>query len=169
MNHGIKIAFNGTNTHLLNIDCRTITGPDGTSLSGDMAARILDVAGIVVNPNTIPGDKTALKASGIRLGSPWLTQRGMGKSEMVEIGDIITELLLGMKPFSIESRAGKSVHAKINFDLLEKRNNKDLQFSTTPIRHQFGYLISPKSDYKEKFCQICFSMICENTTIVNYV
>ena len=42
-----------------------------------MAARILDIAGLVVNRNTIPGDKTAVNASGIRLGTPWMTQRGL--------------------------------------------------------------------------------------------
>ena len=48
------------------------------TLSGDMAARILDIAGIVLNRNTIPGDKTALFSSGIRYGTPWMTQRGIG-------------------------------------------------------------------------------------------
>ncbi len=57
---GLIIPFGGTNTHLGNIDCSTIVGPDGTKLSGDMAARIFDLAGIVVNRNTIPGDKSLL-------------------------------------------------------------------------------------------------------------
>ncbi len=60
---GLRISFGGTNTHLGNVDCKTIVGPDGTTLSGDMAARILDIAGITLNRNTIPGDKTALNAS----------------------------------------------------------------------------------------------------------
>ena len=67
---GLRVPFGGTNSHLLNLDCRTIQSPDGTSLSGDQAARILDLAGIVVNRNTIPGDKSALDPSGIRLGTP---------------------------------------------------------------------------------------------------
>ncbi|MGB9896686.1 serine hydroxymethyltransferase, partial [Thermanaerothrix sp.] len=73
---GLRIAYGGSNTHLGNVDCKTIAGPDGTPLSGDMAARILDIAGIVLNRNTIPGDKAALNASGIRYGTPWVTQRG---------------------------------------------------------------------------------------------
>ncbi len=56
---GMRIPFGGTDTHLGNLDCKTIVGPDGTTLSGDMAARILDIAGLVCNRNTIPGDKTA--------------------------------------------------------------------------------------------------------------
>ena len=55
---GLRIPFGGTNTHLINLDCSTVNGPDGTALSGDLAARILDMAGIVVNRNTIPGDKS---------------------------------------------------------------------------------------------------------------
>jgi glycine hydroxymethyltransferase len=63
---GMRIPFGGTDTHLANLDCKTVVGPDGTILSGDIAARILDVAGIVLNRNTIPGDKTALFSTGIR-------------------------------------------------------------------------------------------------------
>jgi glycine hydroxymethyltransferase len=42
-----------------------------------MAARILDLVGLVMNRNTIPGDKTAFQASGVRMGTPWMTQRGL--------------------------------------------------------------------------------------------
>jgi len=73
---GLVIPFGGTDTHLINIDCNTIIGEDGTALSGDYASRILDIVGVVVNRNTIPGDKSALDPSGIRLGTPWITQRG---------------------------------------------------------------------------------------------
>ena len=72
---GLKVPFGGTDTHLINIDCRSIKGADGATLSGDMASRILDIAGLVVNRNTIPGDRSALAPSGIRLGTPWITQR----------------------------------------------------------------------------------------------
>jgi glycine hydroxymethyltransferase len=43
---------------------------------GDLAARLLDIAGIVTNRNTIPGDKSAVTPSGLRIGTPWITQRG---------------------------------------------------------------------------------------------
>src|SRR5690606_13140388 len=49
---GLRIAYGGTNTHLLLLDCKSVVGADGTPLSGDMAARILDLAGIVANRNT---------------------------------------------------------------------------------------------------------------------
>jgi glycine hydroxymethyltransferase len=57
---GLRVPFGGTDTHLVNVDCTSIVGEDGTKLSGDQASRILDIAGVVVNRNTIPGDKNAL-------------------------------------------------------------------------------------------------------------
>ncbi|MBN2388774.1 MAG: serine hydroxymethyltransferase, partial [Anaerolineales bacterium] len=46
---GLRIPYGGTNSHMLNVDCTSVKGPDGTALSGDQAARILDLVGIVVN------------------------------------------------------------------------------------------------------------------------
>ena len=116
---GLRISFGGSNSHLGNIDCKTIVGEDGTPLSGDMAARILDVAGIVLNRNTIPGDKTALFASGIRYGTPWMTQRGLDEKDMVKVADIIADVLLACKPYSVETRQGPAARAKIDFSVLE--------------------------------------------------
>jgi glycine hydroxymethyltransferase len=78
---GLRIAYGGTNSHMLNIDCRTIQAPDGTTLSGDRAARILDLVGIVVNRNTIPGDTIPNDPSGVRIGTPWITQRGFDEEK----------------------------------------------------------------------------------------
>ena len=66
-NHGFKVPFGGTDTHLLNIDCKSVCGEDGVPLMGDYASRILDIANVVVNRNTIPGDRSALIPSGLRL------------------------------------------------------------------------------------------------------
>jgi len=74
---GIRLSFQGTDSHLLNIDCKSVKGENGAVLSGDIAARILDLVGIVANRNTIPGDVSAFKAGGVRLGTPWVTQRGL--------------------------------------------------------------------------------------------
>lgn len=121
---GLRISFGGTNTHLGNVDCKTIVGPDGTTLSGDMAARILDIAGITLNRNTIPGDKTALNASGIRYGTPWMTQRGLNEKDMVTVGNIIADILQAITPYTIEKRKGPSSHAKIDFKVLEDAKMK---------------------------------------------
>lgn len=113
------IAYGGTDTHLTNIDCKTVIGDDGTSLSGDLTARILDISGIVLNRNTIPGDKTALFASGIRLGTPWVTQRGLKEPEMVKIGDIIADVMTAIKPYKVDTKQGPAIRAKVDFQVLE--------------------------------------------------
>jgi glycine hydroxymethyltransferase len=117
---GFRIAYGGTDTHLTNIDCKSIKGPDGTPLSGDMAARIMDLAGLVANSNTIPGDKAALRASGVRLGTPWLTQRGLLEDDMLEIANIIADLLFSVTPFTYRSGATELTRAKVDFETLEK-------------------------------------------------
>ncbi|PKO10957.1 MAG: glycine cleavage system protein T [Chloroflexi bacterium HGW-Chloroflexi-2] len=117
---GLRIPFNGTNTHLGNIDVSTIKGTDGTPLSGDLAARILDIAGLVMNRNTIPGDKSALKASGVRYGTPWMTQRGLDEIDMVLVADIIADVLFAVTPYTIDSRKGPVQRAKVDFKVLEE-------------------------------------------------
>jgi glycine hydroxymethyltransferase len=82
---GLRVAYGGTDTHMVLLDCKTVKGPHGTPLMGDPAASILDLAGIVANRNTIPGDTTALYPSGVRLGTPWVTQRGLDEGDMAEI------------------------------------------------------------------------------------
>jgi len=117
---GLRIPFGGTNSHLLNVDVTTIKGPDGTSLSGDQAARILDLVGIVVNRNTIPGDKNSLDPSGIRLGTPWITQRGFDEAQSRRLANIIADVLLACVPHSVDTpRQGRQRRAKIDFEVLE--------------------------------------------------
>ncbi len=116
---GFRIPFGGTNSHMLNVDVSTIKSPDGTSLTGDYAARILDVAGIVVNRNTIPGDTSALDPSGIRLGTPWITQRGFDEQKSQQLADIIADVLLAATPHSVPTPHGKSPRrAKVDFKIL---------------------------------------------------
>ena len=116
---GFRIAYGGTNTHLMNLVCNTVVGPDGTGLSGDMASRILDIAGIVVNRNTIPGDESAADPSGIRMGTPWVTQRGFKETEMTQLADIIADILLSTKPHGRMGATGILRRAKVNFHSLE--------------------------------------------------
>ncbi len=115
---GFSLPYGGTDTHLLLLDCKSIIGPDNSKLSGDMAARILDLAGIVVNRQTIPGDASALRPSGIRLGTTWVTQRGMAEAEIDALGDIIADALEACLPFSLTGRVRPLPRAKIDFDAL---------------------------------------------------
>lgn len=118
-NRGLRIAYGGSNTHLANIDCKSVKNIDGVTLSGDMAARILDLVGIVTNANTIPGDKVTAQASGIRLGTPWISQRGLKSVEVNKVADIIADVLFACEPYQVEGKSGISNRAKIDYRIFE--------------------------------------------------
>ena len=91
MHHHFKLVTDGTDNHLMLIDL-TQTG-DG-SVSGKDAETWLDLAGITVNKNTIPNEKRSpFVTSGIRLGTPALTTRGMGTNEIKQIAKWIAQAL----------------------------------------------------------------------------
>lgn len=87
---GFRIVAGGTDTHLMLAD---LTDKD---MTGKEAAVFLDQARVTVNKNLIPFDKKSpFLTSGIRLGTPAATTRGMGKPEMKQIADIISRVVLG--------------------------------------------------------------------------
>jgi glycine hydroxymethyltransferase len=88
MERGFTLVSGGTDNHLLLIDLRSkgITGKD--------AEKALDRAGITVNKNTVPGETASpFVTSGIRIGTPALTTRGLGEAEMREIGRLIDDVV----------------------------------------------------------------------------
>lgn len=117
---GFRIPFGGTDTHLMNIDVKSVRGEDDAWLSGDLAARILDVAGIVTNRNTIPGDTSALNPSGVRMGTPWITQRGFREEETRELANMIADVLFACEPYY----RGSKLRAKVDFHTLEETKLK---------------------------------------------
>jgi glycine hydroxymethyltransferase len=122
--NGFRIPFGGTDTHLMNLDCGSVVGTDGASLSGDQAARILDISGIVVNRNTIPGDKSAVDPSGIRMGTTWITQRGFKEADSEKLADLISDLLKATDPFYLEGKRGRIRRAKVDFAVLEDTKSR---------------------------------------------
>jgi glycine hydroxymethyltransferase len=85
---GFRIVSGGTDIHLLLVDLR----PQG--LTGVEAERLLEEVGVTVNKNAIPFDpQKPTVTSGIRLGTPAVTTRGMGPTEMAEIAKIIAHVL----------------------------------------------------------------------------
>jgi RpiB/LacA/LacB family sugar-phosphate isomerase len=90
--NGYRLVSGGTDNHLMLVDvgAKNITGKD--------CQIALDEAGITVNKNTIPFEtRSPFQASGIRLGSPACTTRGMKEAEMAVIADMISEVLLDIK------------------------------------------------------------------------
>lgn len=103
--HGFRIVAGGTDCHLLTIDLRS------KSVTGKEAEGLLGQAGITVNKNTIPFDpEKPFVTSGVRIGTPALTTRGMKEKEMVTVAGWINE--------AIEFRADPKRLAKIRKDVL---------------------------------------------------
>jgi len=90
--NGYRLVSGGTDNHLMLVDvgARGLTGKD--------CQIVLDEAGITVNKNTIPFEtRSPFQASGIRLGTPAVTTRGMKETEMAAIADMISEVLMDTK------------------------------------------------------------------------
>lgn len=87
MSRGYEIATGGTEVHLILVDMRS------AGLTGAPAERILELCSIACNKNTVPGDKSALHPSGIRLGTPALTTRGMKETDIDRVVDYIDKAL----------------------------------------------------------------------------
>lgn len=117
---GLTLAYGGTNTHLLLVDLRAIESKTGYMMLGEIAARILDLVGIVCNKNTIPGDHSAADAHGIRLGTPWPTQRGMGREEMEILARIIAKVLREIRPFEYPGLTGPLSRGKVPGSVVEE-------------------------------------------------
>jgi len=82
---GFKLITDGTDCHLMLINLR----PSGSD--GNRVQEILDRVHIATNKNTIPGDKSAMNPSGLRLGTPALTSRGMREEDMAVVASLINE------------------------------------------------------------------------------
>jgi len=86
--HGFRLVSGGTDNHLMLVDVFS------KGLTGKVAEAALGKAGITVNKNAIPFDQNPpMVASGIRVGTPAVTTRGMGEAEMDQIGDLIARVL----------------------------------------------------------------------------
>ncbi|MAE75889.1 MAG: serine hydroxymethyltransferase [Planctomycetes bacterium] len=87
---GLDLVTGGTDTHLVLVDLRA------KDMSGRDAEELCLQANLVVNKNLIPGDpRKAMETSGLRLGTPAVTTRGMKEDHMVELADAIDRLLTG--------------------------------------------------------------------------
>jgi len=99
-----RIVSGGTDTHLMLVDVFS------KGINGQQAEQALERAGITVNKNTIPFDQNPpLTPSGIRLGTPALTTRGMKEPEMEAIGDWIADVLDHIGDETVQKRVRREV------------------------------------------------------------
>jgi glycine hydroxymethyltransferase len=102
--HGFRLVSGGTDTHLMLVDVFS------KGVTGKAATAALGKAGITVNQNTIPFDQNPpLVASGIRIGTPAVTTRGMAEAEMDTVGDLIARVLAAPE----DERVQKMVRAEV--------------------------------------------------------
>jgi glycine hydroxymethyltransferase len=88
MEQGFQLLTGGTDNHLMMMDLR------GSELTGKVAEATLDRARITVNKNTVPFDpRSPMVTSGVRIGTPAVTSRGMREPEMALVGDLIARAL----------------------------------------------------------------------------
>jgi glycine hydroxymethyltransferase len=106
MERGFNLVSGGTDTHLMLVDLRS------KGLTGKDAEQALDRAGITLNKNTVPGDpQSPFVTSGVRIGTPALTTRGMKEPEMKRVAELIDRAIVG--------RADEMVLKKVKSDVRE--------------------------------------------------
>src|SRR6476660_351459 len=105
-NAGLRLVSGGTDNHLLLVDVFM----DGKGITGKAAEKALDEVHITVNKNTIPFDTNKpFVASGVRLGTPALTTRGMMEAEMRKIGKWIAEVVQEPESEEVKARVRKQI------------------------------------------------------------
>ena len=105
-NRGLKIVSNGTDNHLMLVDLRCI------GMTGKLADQLVSGVNITANKNTVPFDpESPFVTSGLRLGSPAMTTRGMGVAEFTEIGNIIADRLLHLESETVAEDCRRRVAA----------------------------------------------------------
>ena len=116
---GFRLVSGGTDNHLVLVD--VFMG--GRGVTGKVAEKALEAAGITVNKNTIPFDTNKpFVASGVRLGTPALTTRGMGEAEMREVAGLIAAVLREPESEGVRERVRRSVRElAARFPLYPKR------------------------------------------------
>jgi glycine hydroxymethyltransferase len=101
---GFRLLTGGTDNHLMMVDLR------GTELTGKLAEETLDLARITVNKNTVPNDpRSPFVTSGVRIGTPAVTSRGMKEAEMETIADLIHRALGHVGDAAALARVGDDV------------------------------------------------------------
>lgn len=104
VDRGLPIISGGTDTHVMMVDVGAL------GLSGKQAEKALEAVGITANKNTIPGDtRPPTQGSGLRLGTPAITTRGFGVTEMKRIAGMIAAVLTAIEDLTVRERVADEV------------------------------------------------------------
>jgi len=137
-NLGYCIVTGGTDVHLCLVDLR----PSG--LDGSRVEKVLDACGIVCNMNTCPGDKSALKPGGIRLGTCGLTSRGFKEDDFKKVANYIHQAIDIFR--KNQSRAGTTQKEFKQFVDSDKEFHAETQRLATEIDTWAGKFYMPGND-----------------------
>ncbi len=135
MKKGLKLVTDGTDNHMILVDL-TPLGPG----MGMYAQDALELAGIVVNKNTIPKEPASpFYPSGIRLGTPALTTRGMREPEMRKIGELISLSIDEIRPYNMptEKEARREAIRKFRNGTSENPELKQIRAETMELCRRF--------------------------------
>lgn len=103
---GVRVVSGGTDTHVLLADVKAL------GITGKVAQNVLDEIGITANKNTIPFETLSpFITSGIRLGSPALTTRGLKEDDFIHIADIIVDVLHAPEDETVKQKSAEKVKA----------------------------------------------------------
>ena len=80
---GYNVVSGGTDNHLVLVDLKD------RDIDGARVERILELVGVAANKNTVPGDKSAMKPGGLRMGTPAMTTRGLGPNDFQRVADVV--------------------------------------------------------------------------------
>ena len=117
---GAVIPGGGTESHLFLVDLKGTRKRSGVPLYGDIAANVLDLCGITLNKNTIPGDLSAAHPTGVRIGTTLVSQQGYDEADMEVLADLIYKIIDGAETFTVITGGGVRGRARLDLDLMEE-------------------------------------------------
>lgn len=106
--HGYSVVSGGTDNHLVLVDLK----PAG--IDGARVERILELVGVAANKNTVPGDVSAMKPGGIRMGTPAMTTRGLTTADFERVADVVHRAVGITKKLDKDARAAKEKEGRKN-------------------------------------------------------
>jgi glycine hydroxymethyltransferase len=135
MNNGVNIVTDGTDNHMVLIDLTNQGAGKGLYVQDAM-----DLAGITANKNTIPAEPfSAFYPSGIRLGTPALTTRGMKEEQMVQIGKWISEIIDEVNDYSMpkDKEERREIIRKFKSEIVDNEKLKNIRKEVVELCKSF--------------------------------